>query len=93
MDGEYQFRLGRDQDSYRLGIQFIREGEVVLSAVHTARMEPLGPAALRHAAGLVATNTARIFFGILWEALRLRLKGLTMFAPRRGTIDTMPGRH
>lgn len=93
VDGEYQFRLGRDQDSYRLGIQFIREGEVVLSAVHTARMEPLEPAALRHAAGLVATNTARIFFGILWEALRLRLKGLTMFAPRRGTIDTMPGRH
>ncbi|WP_295691216.1 DUF1365 domain-containing protein [uncultured Maricaulis sp.] len=91
--GTYQFRINRDAGVYRLGIQLIRDDAVVLSAAHTARLEPLEPARLRAAAWLVATNTGRIFFGILWEALKLRLKGLAMFAPRRGTIDTMPGRH
>jgi len=91
--GTYHFRISLEGDRYRLGIQLERDGEVVLSAAHTARLENLEPARLRAAAWLVATNTARIFFGILWEALKLRLKGLALFAPRRGTIDTMPGRH
>lgn len=93
VSGTYHFRLNRDGDLYRLCIQLVRDGAVVLSAAHTARLEDLKPARLRAATWLVATNTARIFFGILWEALKLRLKGLTLFAPRRGTIDTMPGRH
>ncbi len=91
--GTYHFRINREGDRYRLGIQLVRDGELVLSAAHTARLESLNPTRLRAAAWLVATNTARIFFGILWEALKLRLKGLAMFTPRRGTIDTMPGRH
>lgn len=93
VEGHYRFRLSRTDEQYRLSIQLIREGDVVLSAAHTARLSPLEPRDLHSAAWLVATNTIRIFFGILWEALRLRLKGLAIFAPRRGTIDTQPGRH
>ncbi|WP_323761989.1 DUF1365 domain-containing protein [Maricaulis sp.] len=93
VDGHYRFRLSRTDDQYRLSIQLIRDGDVVLSAAHTARLKPLQRRALQSAAWLVATNTTRIFFGILWEALRLRLKGLATFAPRRGTSDTLPGRH
>ena len=91
--GHYRFRLSRNEGQYRLSIQLIRDGQVVLSAAHTARLEPLEPGALRAAGWLVATNTIRVFFGILWEALRLRLKGLPLFAPRRGTGDTTSGRH
>ena len=91
--GEYLFRLTRQGATYRLGIQLVRETVVVMSAVHTARLVPLTNQALSRAAWLVAGNTARIFFAILWEALKLRLKGLPTFAPRRETIDTMPGRH
>ena len=91
--GEYFFRLTRENNHYRLRIQLVRDDETVLTAVHTARLVPLDVPALRSAAWLVASNTARIISAILWEALKLRLKGLAIFAPRRGTIDTMPGRH
>ncbi|WP_291844260.1 DUF1365 domain-containing protein [Maricaulis sp.] len=91
--GEYLFRLTRTGTTYRLGIQLVRDNQIVMSAVHTACLAPLSNQALRNAAWLVLGNTARIFFAILWEALKLRLKGLATFAPRRDTIDTMPGRH
>jgi DUF1365 family protein len=93
VSGHYRFKIARDDHHYRLSIQLIRDDEVVLTAAHTAQLQPLTPGALRSASWLVATNTIRIFFGILWEALRLRLKGLATFAPRRGTEDTLPGRH
>ncbi|OLF81117.1 hypothetical protein AWH62_00105 [Maricaulis sp. W15] len=91
--GEYIFRLARHGATYQLGIQLVRDGQRILSAVHTATLKPLTPSALGAVAWLVGGNTARIFFAILWEALKLRLKGLATFAPRRGTIDTTPGRH
>jgi len=35
-------------------------------------------------------NTLATVGGILFEALRLRLKGLRTYAPRRGSTDTLP---
>ena len=36
VDGEYRFRLERDENRYRLGIQLFREGACTMSAVHRA---------------------------------------------------------
>lgn len=88
--GEYQFRLRRDDNSLRLSIQLERDGEKILSAVQTARLTPFSQPALRQALISHPFNTIKIVGGILVEAARLALKGLPLFAPRRGTVDTRP---
>ncbi|WP_412546811.1 DUF1365 domain-containing protein [Maricaulis sp. MIT060901] len=88
--GEYHFRLRRDATSLRLCIQLEREGEKILSAVQTARLTPFSQSALRQALISHPFNTIKIVGGILIEAARLAIKGLPVFAPRRGTVDTRP---
>lgn len=88
VDGEYRFRLTRHGDAYRLGIQLLRNGGCVFSAVHAAQRKTLTSKALAAANLRHPFNTAGIVGAILFEALRLRLKGLVTYAPRRGTIDT-----
>ena len=92
VEGEYRFRLERDADRYRLGIQLFRDGQCVMGAVHTAKRDTLTHSALLRAQFRQPFNTVTILGGILFEALRLRLKGLTTFSPRRGTVDTLPRR-
>ncbi|WP_417482747.1 DUF1365 domain-containing protein [Maricaulis sp.] len=91
-DGEYRFRLDRDAASLRLGIQLWRDGACVLSAVQKCEIRPLDTAGLLAAPLSLAFNTTKIVGGILFEALRLRLKGLKMYTPRHGSIDTRPWR-
>ncbi|WP_203291337.1 DUF1365 domain-containing protein [Maricaulis parjimensis] len=90
VEGEYRFRLDRDANSLRLGIQLFRDGECVMGAVHLARARPLTTQSTARALRAIPANTITTVFGILLEALRLRLKGLPTFAPRRGSTDTMP---
>lgn len=89
-EGEYHFRLRRDQQRLCLSIQLYREGERILSAVHSARLTRLNSNNLRSALLRHPFNTIKIVGGILVEALRLGLKGLPLHAPRRGTVDTRP---
>lgn len=92
VSGHYAFKLERDEDRYRLGIRYERDGACVMTAVHTAAIEPLtAPAKQRRQLGLLI-NTPRTVASILFEALKLRLKGLQIHAPRRGTVDTQPWR-
>lgn len=89
-EGEYQFRLRRDAESLRLSIQLERDGKKILSAVQSARLTPFSQPALRQALLTHPFNTIKIVGGILIEAARLGLKGLPLFTPRRGTVDTRP---
>ena len=91
-DGEYRFRLDRDETGLRLGIQLYREGSCVLSAVQKCAIRPLETRSLVRAPVSLALNTIKIVGAILLEALRLRLKGLKMYTPRHGSIDTIPWR-
>lgn len=91
-DGEYRFRLERDDHGLRLGIQLYREGALVMSAVHKAEIRPLDTAHLLAAPLALGLNTIKIVGAILWEAVRLRLKGLKMYTPRHGSIDTQSWR-
>lgn len=88
VDGEYSFRLDRDEGHYRLGIQLIREGQVEMSAIHRAERQPLNAGTVLATKIRHPFNTLSIVGAILIEALKLRLKGLATHAPRRGTIDT-----
>ena len=88
--GEYHFRLRRDEQRLSLSIQLHRDGERVLSAVHSAHLTRLSAGNLRGALLRHPFNTIKIVGGILIEALRLGLKGLPLHAPRRGTVDTRP---
>ena len=92
VDGEYCFRLDREGDGYRLGIQLFRNGACTMGAIHTASRKPLSWKSVLMANFRFPLNTIGIVGGILVEAVRLRLKGLTTYAPRRGTIDTLPRR-
>lgn len=92
VDGQYRFRLSRTDGRYRLAIQYLRAGEPVMSAVHTARARPLTRRGVLAQAPLSLLNTAVIVGGILFEALKLRLKGLALHSPRAGTPDTIPWR-
>lgn len=89
-EGEYHFRLRRDQQRLCLSIQLYRGGERILSAVHSAHLTRLNTKNLRGALLRHPFNTIKIVGGILIEALRLGLKGLPLHAPRRGTVDTRP---
>ncbi|MHA6287666.1 DUF1365 domain-containing protein [Maricaulis sp. CAU 1757] len=88
VDGVYHFRLDFDETRYRLSIQLVRDGVRTLSAVHTARRETLTTGALARTNIRYPLNTLGIVGAILVEAIRLRLKGLRTFSPRRGTRDT-----
>lgn len=90
VDGEYRFRLDRRGDSYRLAIRLIRDGRCTMGAVHRAARQDLTAAALFRAQLAQPLDTAATIGGILFEALKLRLKGLRTHAPRRGSIDTLP---
>lgn len=90
VEGSYSFRLDRQKNRYRLGIRLIRDGDCVMGATHTARRQDLTGAALFHAHQARPLNTLGTIGAILLEALKLRLKGLKTFAPRRGSIDTQP---
>ncbi|WP_417497078.1 DUF1365 domain-containing protein [Maricaulis sp.] len=92
-DGEYRFRLDRDADSLRLGIQLWRDGACVLGAVQKCAIRPLDTVGLLATPLSLALNTPKIVGAILFEAARLRLKGLKMYTPRHGSIDTRPWRH
>ena len=91
-DGEYRFRLDRDRTGLRLGIQLYRDGGCILSAVHKCAIRPLETRSVLRAPFSLAFNTIKIVGAILFEALRLRLKGLKMYTPRHGSIDTTPWR-
>ncbi|WP_417484319.1 DUF1365 domain-containing protein [Maricaulis salignorans] len=91
-NGEYRFRLDRDQTGLRLAIQLYREGACVLSAVQKCTIEPLTTRHLVRAPFSLAFNTIKIVGAILLEAARLRLKGLRLYTPRHGSIDTRPWR-
>jgi DUF1365 family protein len=91
-NGEYSFRLDRDQTGLRLSIQLHREGSCVLSAVQKCTIRPLTTRNLLRAPFSLAFNTIKIVGAILLEALRLRLKGLRLYTPRHGSIDTRPWR-
>lgn len=91
-DGEYRFRLDRDRTGLRLGIQLYRDGGCTLSAVHKCAIRPLDTPSLVRAGLTLPFNTIKIVGAILFEALRLRLKGLKMYTPRQGSIDTTPWR-
>ncbi|MGK0266382.1 MAG: DUF1365 family protein [Maricaulis sp.] len=91
-DGEYRFRLDRNRTSLSLGIQLYREDACVLSAVHKCAIGPLDTRNLMRAPLSLPFNTVKIVGAILLEALRLRLKGLKMYTPRHGSIDTKPWR-
>ena len=88
VDGEYSFRLDRDENHYRLGIQLVRNGQIEMSAVHRAERQPLNARSVLTTKFRHPFNTLSIVGAILIEALKLRLKGLATHAPRRGTIDT-----
>ena len=88
--GEYRFRLERDETRLRLGIQLYRDGQCVMGAVHLAEAKPLTTRATGLALQSIPANTISTIGGILFEAFRLRLKGLPTFAPRRGSVDTIP---
>jgi len=90
VEGSYSFRLDRQENRYRLGIRLIRDGDCVMGATHTARRQDLTGIALLHAHRVRPLNTLGTIGAILLEALKLRLKGLKTFAPRRGSIDTQP---
>jgi len=91
-DGEYRFRLDRDPAGLRVAIQLYRDGACVLSAVHQCTIQPLATRSLLRAPLSLALNTIKIVGAILLEALRLRFKGLKMYTPRHGSIDTKPWR-
>ncbi len=92
VEGVYYFRLEQSEARYQLGIKYERDGVHVMSAVHTARPEPLRAGLRRRRQVELLINTPRTVAGILFEALKLRLKGLQLFTPRRGTVDTRPWR-
>jgi DUF1365 family protein len=87
-DGEYRFRLRRDGDKYRLGIQLFREGQLVLTAAHAARKRPLGTRSLLGSFPLNLINPIRMVSAIYGEAGKLWLKGLRLHMPRKDTVDT-----
>tara|TARA_R110002051_G_scaffold259449_4_gene318933 strand:- start:42340 stop:43029 length:690 start_codon:yes stop_codon:yes gene_type:complete len=90
--GEYRFKLDRDLTSLRLGIQLYRDGACILSAVQKCAIRPLKTGSLLRTPLSMAFNTLKIVGAILLEALCLRLKGLKMYTPRHGSIDTTPWR-
>jgi hypothetical protein len=90
VDGEYRFRLDRDGAAYRLGIRLYRDGRCTMGAVHRAQRRELTSATLLRAQLARPFNTLATVGAILFEALKLRLKGLRTHAPRRGSIDTLP---
>lgn len=90
--GDYAFRLRRTGDAYHLGIQLWRDGQCVMNATHKADRRPLDDRNLAAANFIHPFNTIQIVGAILFEALKLRLKGLQLYAPRRGTIDTLSRR-
>lgn len=91
-EGEYRFRLDRSEEAIRLGIQLFRDDECVLSAVHLAHLRALDTGNLLIAHLKFPLNTVRIVGAILFEAVRLRLKGLKLYTPRHDSIDTQPWR-
>lgn len=92
VEGHYTFKLERDETRYRIGISYERDGERVMTAVHSARIEAFSRALNRRRQIALALNTPVTVAAILFEALKLRLKGLKLNAPRRGTVDTQPWR-
>lgn len=90
VEGEYRFRLDRDEETLRLGIRHYRNGACIMGAILQAERRPLTSRALWRAQAAQPFNTLGTVGAILFEALRLRLKGLPMHAPRRGSRDTLP---
>ena len=91
-EGQYSFRLRRDETSFKLAIHLHVSGELVLSASHVGHLEPMTRQSVRTALARHPFNTLRIVGGILLEAARLALKGLRLHAPRRDTVDTLSRR-
>lgn len=90
VEGAYRFRLDRSDETLRLTIRHSRGGACILGAsLHARRRElttrSLWAAQLAQPFGALATVG-----GILFEALRLRMKGLRTHAPRHGSVDTLP---
>lgn len=90
VEGEYRFRLDRDEDTLRLGIRHYRDGACIMGAILQAERQALTTRSLWEAQLAQPLNTLATVGGILFEALRLRLKGLRTYAPRRGSTDTLP---
>lgn len=90
--GDYAFKLERNAQTYRLSIRYERDGKLIMTAVHSARLQPFDRKVLRRRRLTLALNTPRTVAAILFEALKLRLKGLKLHSPRRGSIDTQPWR-
>lgn len=90
VEGEYRFKLDRDEETLRLGIRHYRDGACVMGAILNADRQNLTTRSLWSAQLVQPFSTLVTVGGILFEALRLRLKGLPIHAPRRGSTDTLP---
>ena len=90
VEGEYRFRLDRDEETLRLGIRHYRDGACVMGAILNANRRNLTTRSLWRAQVIQPFSTLVTVGGILFEALSLRLKGLPIHAPRRGSTDTLP---
>ncbi|MDE1157094.1 MAG: DUF1365 family protein [Neorhizobium sp.] len=79
MDLRYRFRVTPPGDTFSIKIDTLdRDGELVLTARHLGRRQPLTDATLLKAFFAIPFLTLRVVGGIHWEALKIWLKGVRL---------------
>lgn len=79
MDLAYSFRLRPPEETYLLSITVADHKGTVLTAVHSARREPLSDSALARAFLSLPLVTMKVVAGIYWEAVKIWVKGVPLY--------------
>ena len=78
MDLRYEFRVKPPEERMSIRIDTFDAEGLILTALHLARRSELTDSTLIKAFFSIPFLTSRVFGGIHWEALKIRLKGVRL---------------
>ena len=80
MDVDYDWRFTAPEDTLAVHMDNLtRDGSKFFDATLTLRRREIAPGTLTKALVRYPFHTAKVIFGIYWQALRLRLKGAPVY--------------
>ena len=78
-NGEYRFKIEEPSETARVIIDYLHEGEMLMTANFVGRSIELSDRNILKLCLKAPFMTIKVFAGILYEALKLKLKGIQVF--------------